>query len=225
MSRNILRDAGPLSGFLEKLKTSHEVQDELPHNRFAKSQLEKRRAEASEEGLKEGYAQGHAIGVERGKVEGIEEAKRQFQQAHQEEFRLFTEELDRIRQETEQKAKDWFAMAEEKLAILSTEIARQAINQELKINPETILEIAKSVLAEATEGTEFRIRVNTADSTILNSRKQELQELFSHVRNLEIITDQTIKSGCILETGSTSLDAQIDTYLNRLRESIQGEAA
>ncbi len=224
-SRNILRDTGNLAGFMDKLKTTHQVQDELPHNRYAKSQLEARFAEAQEQGFSEGLVNGHNQAYQSGLQEGKVEAIRLFNEAHHSEIVNFTNQLESLKNQAEEELKAWFANAENQLAVLAIEIAKQAIQKELSINQETVVEIAKTVLKETTEGTEFRIRVSLGDASILDSRKQEILEQVSHARNIEVVADQNIASGCVVETGSTVIDAQIDTYLLRLANSIRGQVA
>lgn len=228
-SKNIFRTTAPLGDFLERLKTSHEVQDELPANRYTKSEIERRYTEAFKTGQTAGYESGFELGKQEGHSAGLQqgqaEAAQAFEQAHQAALNAFVENLEQLRTDAEAEYAVWFQNAEQRLAVLAVEIAKRALGRELAADPESVVEIARQALTEATEGTEFRIRVNLADAPILDSRKQDLLQAVSHVRTIEVVSDPEIRTGCIVESNASTVDARLETYLTRLADTIRGEAA
>lgn len=229
LSKNILRDGQGYASFLDRLKTSHEVQDELPANLYTKSQIQKRFQDAHTNGLTTGQQEGYKAGREQGYKAGLEagkaEAAQAFEEAHQAALDAFTQQLDELKTEAVQATAQWFVDAEKQLSQLAIEIARRAIGEELNLREEAVVEIANQVLSEVTEGTHFRIRVNLAEAPLIESRRQQLIESISHVRDIEIVSDPSVQTGCIVETGSSTIDARIESYLARLADNIREEAA
>ena len=109
--------------------------------------------------------------------------------------------------------------------MLAIEIARRALGKELEAAPDTVVEIAKTVLAEVTEGASVRVRINPTQTAILESHRAELEARASHIHNLEIIPDHHVDGGCMVESDGGVIDARIQTYLQRLAESMWGENA
>ena len=232
MSKHIFRNEElnqDYPSFLDRLKTSHEVQDELPANQYTKSQIDQRFQEAFQSGLEAGQDSGFQKGREEGYQEGLasgqQKAAEEFEAAHAAKLTEFGQSLEQLRQKTEAEMEQWYVEAERRLAGLAVEIARRAIGTELSLQEEAVVEIARQVLAETTEGTHFRIFVNVAEAPVLESRRQQLVESIAHVRDIEIVSDPSIQAGCVVESGASTIDARVETYLRRLAETIQEEAA
>lgn len=230
MSRNLLRGGVDSdSDFVQRLKSTHQVQDELPANLYTRTKIEERFQNAFTQGLAQGLTEGREAGYKQGYQEGLEQARKEvqsnFDTAHAGQIEDFVSELELLRREAELRYEQWYAGAESQLAVLAVEIARQAVVVEMQTNQDMVFEIARKVLSETTEGAEFSIRVNVADAPVLDARKQEIINQVSHVRGIEVVSDQNISSGCMVEFGSNVVDGRIHTYLQRLAESIHGEAA
>lgn len=83
---------------------------------------------------------------------------------------------------------------------------------------ESIVEITKQALQEVRHGTEVRVRVSPIDSSVLESRKAEILEAVSNIRQLIIVPDLKIVSGCEVDTDGGVIDARVESYLARLEE-------
>jgi flagellar assembly protein FliH len=145
--------------------------------------------------------------------------------SHQEAIAAFAQDLNATLERAQQGVDQWYSEAEQKLAVLAIEIAQRAISQELSINQEAVLQIAKQVLNEVTTGNHVRLRVNPIQTAILDSRREEILQSISHLRNIEIIADPNISDGLIVESDNGVIDARIETYLQRLTDQVTGEAA
>lgn len=228
-SRNVIRTPGQYGSFLDRLKSSHEVQESLPAYQNAREQIQVRYEEAYQTGLASGKSEGTRQGYDEGYKAGLVKAEAEIREQHEaalkSELESFTHDLSDFKSTAEQQMDAWYKEAEERLALLAIEIARRALGQDLALSQESVFETAKAVLQESIEGTEFRIRVNVAHAPLLDARKQDLIDAVPHARNIEVVSDPHIQGGCIVETGASSVDARIETYLDRLAESIRGEAA
>lgn len=228
-SKNIMREYNSSRSFLDQLKTTHAVADNTPAARWTRSQIEERYRLAHEAGTHlgyaEGYARGEANGLEIGLEAGISQVRQESEAAHQEAIAAFAQDLNATLERAQQGVDQWYSDAEQKLAVLAIEIAQRAISQELSINQEAVLQIAKQVLNEVTTGSHVRLRVNPVQTAILDSRREEILQSISHLRNIEVIADPNISDGLIVESDSGVIDARIETYLQRLTDQVTGEAA
>jgi|GEM_PF-1391016 len=228
-SRNILRTETQYGSFLDRLQTTHQVADESPTAQWAKQEIQRKFNKAYEEGqlvgYSEGYSRGEAKGLEVGLATGASQAARGYDEAHREQFEATANALETLVSTAKAEIDTWFEEAEKRLAVLAIEIARRALVQELAMHEDAILEIARNVIAEATDSTHIRLRVNPGRVGHLEGRRHELIEALSHIRDIEIVSDSTIHAGCVLESDSGVIDARIEHYLHRLALEALGEAA
>lgn len=229
-SRNILRGTPqPFGSFLERLQTVHQVSEESPAAQWTRAEIQRRFHQAHEEGhlvgYSDGYAKGEAKGLEVGLATGQSVALQNWEDTHREEIDLFTHSLAQVVEDTKAGVDAWYREAEERLAILAIEIARRAIGQELAIREDAVADIAKQVLSEVTSGTQVRVRVSPLQVPALEARRTELLAALSHVRDLEVVSDPSIRNGCVVESEGGVVDARIESYLHRLAEETTGEAA
>lgn len=228
-SRNVLRESQPTGSFLEQLQTIHAVTESTPAARNTRQQVEKRYQEAHAQGAQmgfaEGYAKGEAKGIEAGLEIALARVRDENEAAHQEQIAAFAQDLSQILNQTQTSVEQWYADAEISLASLAVEIARRTIGQELSLNADAVITIAKQVLQEVTTGNKVRIRVNPIQSAALDSRREEIAQSVSHIREIEIVCDPSIKNGIIVESESGVVDGRIESYLQRLADDITEEAA
>lgn len=228
-SRNILRTEQAFGSFFDRLQTAHEVADESPTAQWGKREIQRKFNQAYEEGqlvgYSAGYARGEAKGLEVGLATGASQAARGYDEAHREQFEATAAALENLVSTAKTEIDQWFEEAEKRLAILAVEIARRALVQELAMHEDAILDIARNVIAEATDSTHIRLRVNPSRVGHLEGRRHELIEALSHIRDIEIVSDSSIHAGCILESDSGVIDARIEHYLHRLALEALGGAA
>lgn len=229
MSRNIVRDIATTGSFFDQLQTTKAVAESSPAAQITRTELKQKFTKAHEDGHAVGYATGHALGeakgMEAGYAVGFCQAQQEFEATRAELIAAFAQDMQGLVNQTQSDIAAWYTEAESRLAALGIEIARRAIAHEMQIHPEAVVDIAKDVLREVTNGTNVRLRVNPVQTAILDSRKEEIIAAISHIRDLEILGDPSIQAGCVAEGESGVVDGRIETYLNRLAETITGEAA
>lgn len=225
----MLREAQPTGSFLDQLQSIHAVTESTPAARNTRAQVEKRYQEAFEQGTKlgyiDGYARGEANGIEAGLEIGITRVHEEHEAAHQEQIAAFAQDLSQILTQTQSSIEQWYLDAEKSLASIAVEIARRTIGQELTLNSDAVVTIAKQVLQEVTTGSHVRLRVNPVQSANLDSRREEIAQAVSHIREIEIVSDPSIQNGVIVESESGVVDGRVESYLERLEEEINEEAA
>jgi len=169
-------------------------------------------------GIKAAYDQAVEDGFKLGHAEGFREGAREFEARHHEALQEFRAALTDFVDRAQTGVDEWYVKAEASLTTLAVEIARRALCSELQGSRESVLLIAQQALAEVRHGTEVRVRVNPLDVSILESRRQEILSAVSGVRNLEIVPDLAVASGCEIDTDGGIVDATIETYLTRLEK-------
>ncbi|MFM9872796.1 MAG: FliH/SctL family protein [Fimbriimonadaceae bacterium] len=228
-SKNILREAVTTGNFMDQLKTIHAVAEATPAAQWTRSQIELKFLEAHTEGARLGYAEGYrrgeANGLNVGLENGVSQVRQELEAAHIEQIAAFSQDLQATLNSTQQGIEQWYIEAEKRLASLATEIARRAIGEELTLNSEAVVSIAQRVLQEVTTGNHIRLRVNPVQTATLDSRREEILQSISHIRDIEIVSDPSIQNGVIVESESGVVDGRIESYLSRIADHISEEAA
>ncbi len=225
-SKRIIRDGAALPGFSGQLLNVRDTKAQQVRDAF-----EEAREAGRAEGLVQGYREGHATGLAHGEEEGRANAYAQLlqeQEAVQAERRAA---LDHFRSEMEgfvARANDavaaWTTDAEERLAGLAIEIASRALNSELGLSRESILNIVREALADAEHARQVRVRVNPLDVATLESHQQEIAQSLAGIKGLEVVADPTIQAGCVVESDSGVVDARVEAYLARLVDHVRRAA-
>jgi flagellar assembly protein FliH len=215
------------------LKPVTQIVAEAEQQLWAKEEVEAAKAQARADGKQEGFHLGYLQGKEKGLRDGIEEGQKtgmiqatdEFNREHDGLLTMFANNLQGLVDEFQQQMDQWFIRSEEQLAALALEIARRALAQELTHTRESILTIAKEALLEVRSGTSVRVRVNPVDASVLESRKGEILQSVSTIQGIEIVSDDNVLTGCLVESDGGVIDARIETYLERLSQQVRGEAA
>lgn len=221
MSR-IISDGSEATSFLDALGSAEDLAQHALHS---KPTVLRGRDAAKEKGREQGYRIGFFEGVEKGKIEGADVARKSgkadFDKANAENTAKFASGVEQVMKEFEQQRTEWFEHAEETLADLAIEIARRAIWRELETSRESVVDLVKQVLEEVTDGTRVRLRVNPMDASVLEARLTEIKAAFSHLRNVEVVEDRSVGFGCRIESDAGMIDARVESYLGRIAAEAQ----
>ena len=108
------------------------------------------------------------------------------------------------------------------LVELALSISRVLVSRELALDPSLVLEAVSATLAAVPDNSErLKILVNPADLDLIAKARSELGISDDTV----LLADSSIaKGGALVESGSTVIDAQLETRLNTLLDSISDTA-
>lgn len=183
--------------------------DNAPHGKRPNTQLDRSEidricAEAREDGYQAGYQAGLQMGKRDGYAAGQaatkEEAARIGKAAN---------ELDRALLEFDQQVAD-------ELLALAVEIARQVVRHEIAARPDVILGVVNEALTYLPHQ-HAAIHLNPEDASLVRSY---LGDALSHAGH-RILEEPTLKPGdCLLEAGSSQIDASAGTRWRRIIESL-----
>jgi len=169
--------------------------------------LEKEFQERSEAAYKFGVEDGKAIGLEQGKQE-VEEAVKYLKEMA-EVVSLYKKEI----------LKD----ADDIITRLAVSVAKMVIKQEVATDPGLIKEVVKNALKLVDDRKRISLKVNPEDWKEIENYEDEIRAVAHGVQELEIKEDETIvRGGCVIESDSGIVDAQIDSQLEEIRKVIKG---
>jgi flagellar assembly protein FliH len=159
----------------------------------------------------------YRIGIEDGKKLGYEDARNELKES----FQSFNNMLNELCMQKDQLLKN----AESLLIKLAINIARTLVHQEISVDKKVVGNIVKAALKWADDRNRIHVKVNPSDWEIINSLQKDLKDQLHGIQAFEIKEDAFVSpGGCIIETDSGLIDAQINTQLeeisHRLIESV-----
>jgi flagellar assembly protein FliH len=152
-----------------------------------------------------------------------------FQLGYDEGLRLASEEQREISTRLSALLHDLAADNEELVRALETQVvelaltvAEKVIAREARVDPEIVLNVARSALSEVHDATELRIRANPDDIALLETRWQEMLPRSVAAKSELIADDLVERGGVVVETRIGYADSQLKTRLNQVVNAFQG---
>jgi len=119
-------------------------------------------------------------------------------------------------QRAEQLTKSW----EETMLRLSVRVAEKIIGQQLKLHPETIVEIVRQVLKDTRPGKRLTIQVNPSEAEQVRERAAALQGAGAR-SEIEVVASASVPvGGCVVESELGIIDARLETQLKCLEDAL-----
>lgn len=166
--------------------------DAVPDQRLDPNEIERIRRQAEEEGRRAGYAAGQAAA------------------------RAEAERLGRAAAGLEQALAEFNQSVADELLALATEIARQVVRETIAIRPETIQAVVSEALAHFPHQ-HATIYLNPQDASLVRSYAGDVLAHAGH----RILEEPNLKPGdCLVESGSSQIDATLATRWRRVLEGI-----
>lgn len=160
----------------------------------AQSEADGIRAEAREEGRREGRDEASAR---------IEEALATLNAAVKERKKIIRD-------------------AEGEILRLSLKIAEQIIRSEVSLHRDVSLNIVSEAIGRVSDREQIIVRASREDAEYLKRYKDRLAGMLDGVKSFSIIEDTNVEpGGCIIETNLGFVDARISTKLKAIGEALQ----
>lgn len=132
--------------------------------------------------------------------------------------------LDEMREHLSVLIKDLSIHIEENLSViesravdLSLKIAQKLMTAAVEFNPEYIVHIMRDALKEAKTATIQLMRVSPQDLEFIQVVGLDKDAEFS---SIQIVADETIRAGCVIETSAGHIDANLDEAFERIKEAV-----
>lgn len=117
------------------------------------------------------------------------------------------------------------ADAERDLLRLAVRLAEKIIGREIERDNAALGEIVSTALRHARQHEMLTVRVNPADLTIIQTHREKLDPS-GRVRFLDIVPDPRVAhGGCVIESESGTINAQLETQLRVLERALLARAA
>ncbi|PIW16422.1 hypothetical protein COW36_11670, partial [bacterium (Candidatus Blackallbacteria) CG17_big_fil_post_rev_8_21_14_2_50_48_46] len=111
---------------------------------------------------------------------------------------------------------------EDKLIKLALEISREVIQDELAMKPEIVLKSVERAIGKVSDLEKVIIKVNPLDLDLVLPKQEFFKKLLPDVQDFIITGHYSIeRGGCLIETNSGSIDAQVNTQLAVVEEVFQ----
>ncbi len=128
--------------------------------------------------------------------EGFEEGLLRFNQ----HILYFEKELKKLRHETQQA-----------MLPLVVQAAKKVVGTQLKLHPETIVDIVMAALTPVTQNHKITIFVSKKDKEILEKEKDRIKEILEQLESLQVKEREGIQEGgCIIETETGIINATLE---------------
>ena len=163
-------------------------------------EVEAIRQTARAEGLQQGRDQGRAEGYAAGRTEALSEGQR----------------LAALGAQLEEAMASFDQQVAEELLALALDFARQVVRSAIAVKPELVLAVVREALAQLPQ-THAMIHMHPEDASLTRSY---LGEQLGHAGH-RIVEDPRLSRGdCLIESGSSQLDASVATRWRRVAESL-----
>lgn len=167
------------------------------------AQLEALLEERYQEGLKEG----HALGVADGQAKVAEK--------YEELSNHVTEVLTSVVNEVSEVV----ARMETQALELALDIAKRILTTTVDVRPDYILDVIRAALKSLGAAKPLRIRVSLDDFEFLNVVGLP-PELSSEELGVSYVADESVKSGCVVETNFGEVDMVVEKMWEQIRDSL-----
>lgn len=202
----------------------HLTDEEIRNSKRLSDQIGLLKEKGYQEGYQAGYQNGLQMGTAEGRKRGFDQAQEIASGERQMEAAQFFADWETMREEFEQAVIQWFERSEEILTDMTIEVVKQILNSELQTSRESALAIAKEVLKHVSQAKQARIRINPEDFALFESHREELAKHSINVKGIEIVPDNSLVSGVIVETEAGVIDATVETRLELFQNSFKQTA-
>lgn len=145
------------------------------------------------------------------KKQAYEKGFAEGQQAWAQQVTLLEEEIQQVHDELK------------KVVVpVALQAAKKIVGREMKLNPETIVDIVANNLKAVATHKRIVIYVNREDFALFEEHKPQLKSLFEGLESLTVMVGKEVqKNGCVIETEGGIINAQIDNQWELLQQAFE----
>lgn len=174
----------------------------------AKDEADKIRTQAYDDARKEGFTKGEKEGFEK----GLEQVNKLISQ------------LETITRDVDECKRNILENAKHDIVDLSVKIAEKVVKTTCAKQRDIAVRNAEYALGLLKEKSPVVIKVNLADMDIAREYRSMLLNMFDKVESIKVAEDPAVEQGgCIIESNSGGVDANIPTQLSSIRSNLHEE--
>lgn len=192
----------------------------------ARAESEQLRVRILEEAAVEGDRRGFQEGQERGRAEAMEKVYGESIEPHRALLEqlgpAWVEQVTRFGEERETLIED----ARRELLTLAIELARRVVHRTIEVDETACIDQVAHAIQLLGVPRELRVMVCPSDREVLDRALPGVLEQARVTGGVEVIeSDEISPGGCIVSAGEGSVDARVETQLDRIAEALVPGAA
>ena len=186
----------------------------------ARREVDAIRESARKAGFSAGHEEGMKKGTDEGRAAALAAAQREFAQSSAQLAAAFRAGVDAI----ERGQAEWQAVARRDLAELALAIARRVVRHVGERDREVVLANLEEAVRLVGTRSDVTIAVHPADAEAARIFAQSLIDLKEHWEHVQVVEEPEVsRGGCRIQWGSGSVDAGLETQLDRIEAELKGE--
>ena len=164
-----------------------------------------------EEIAHEKYNKGHEDGLKQGKDKASKE--------YQEKLKIIEARFGELSASINEQLKNFYEGVEKEAVKLSLEVAKKVLSSTVDIKPDYILNVIRAGIASLGAATPLSIRVSHEDLEFLEVVGTPT-DISPEELGIKYIGDESIKSGCVIETDFGQVDVQLDAMWDKIKNEL-----
>jgi flagellar assembly protein FliH len=192
----------------------------------ARNEMESLRTAAVADGdriRKEAYAAGFPSGEEAGFKKGFEDGYTKGKAQSVEEVHNAFAMMNRVIDELRAYRSEILAESRKDIVKMALAVAEKVLHKEIMLSPDAVVSIVKNALSKVNFKRQFTIQVNPLDMEVIQNAGPQISAMLDHAESLQFKADPKVEpGGCIVQTESGVVDAQVDRQFQEIRESVLG---
>ena len=171
-------------------------------------------AQLNEQAYQEGFADGQK--------KGMIDAEKTWLAMQEEQIKPILMSLQEALLQLNDIRKETHHEIEIEVVELALAIARQVICQEVTIDKEIVMCVAREALAKVEDPGRVKIKMSPSDLKFIKETKSKLSKIVEDIDNITLEAVENIQGGgCIIETDFGEIDARIEKQLQAIEESFR----
>ena len=158
--------------------------------------------------------------VEAARVEGFRSGREEGLRQASEEQGACTQSLARVAAGVLVESEDFLRSLEQEVLDLSLAVAEKVIEHEARIDRTIVLGVIRGALEEVRGATVVEVHLNPKDYDLVAERWQQVAPESVLERGQLVADDRIQEGGCVIETLTGRVDAQLASKLDRLRDAL-----
>lgn len=115
----------------------------------------------------------------------------------------------------------WLSQWEGAAVGLAIAIAEKILHRQLELSPDIAIELMRQTLDVAAGSSQLKLRMHPEDVKLLGPHADDVVRAASRCGDVEVVDDPSIaRGGCVIETQHGTIDAQIETQLDRIMSEL-----
>jgi flagellar assembly protein FliH len=166
--------------------------------------------------------QAYQRGFADGRKKGVIDAENTWQALAEEKIEPLLTSLKEVLLQLNNIRHETYRKIEKEVVELALAIARQVVCQEITIDKQIVVCVAREALAKVEDPGRIKIKMSPSDLQFINETRSQLSNLIENFDTVTLEATENIQSGgCIIETDLGEIDARIEKQLQVVEESFR----